>query len=59
MLSNIAPPGSAQVLAKHDLKDATAEEIAATEKANRETEELIWSGTWFIAKYASNSLAAS
>lgn len=40
VLSNIAPPGSAQVLAKHDLKDATAEEIAATEKANRETEEV-------------------
>lgn len=39
VLSNIAPPPSAQVIAKHDLKDATAEEIAATERANRETEE--------------------
>lgn len=40
VLSNIAPPPSAQVIAKHDLKDATAEEIAATEKSNQETEEL-------------------
>ena len=40
VLSNVTPPPSAQVVAKHDLKDATAEEIAATEKANRETEEL-------------------
>jgi hypothetical protein len=40
VLSNVTPPPSAQVVAKHDLKDATAEEIAATERANRETEEL-------------------
>ena len=40
VLSNATPPPSAQVVAKHDLKDATAEEIAATERANRETEEL-------------------
>jgi len=44
VLSNIAPPASAEVVARYDLADATAEEIAATEKANRETEEfnLVW-----------------
>ena len=40
VLSNIAPPASAQIVARHDLTDATAEEIAATEKSNQETEEL-------------------
>jgi hypothetical protein len=39
VMSNFAPSASAQVVAKHALADATAEEIAATEKANRETEE--------------------
>jgi hypothetical protein len=39
VMSNFAPPASAQVVAKHDLKDTTAEDIAAAEKSNRETEE--------------------
>jgi hypothetical protein len=39
VLSNLAPPASARIVAKHDLTDATAADIAATEKANRETEE--------------------
>jgi len=40
VLSNATPPPSAQVVAKHDLKDATAEEIAATEKYNQEIARL-------------------
>jgi hypothetical protein len=39
VLSNIAPPDSAQIVARRAFTDATAEEIAATERANRETEE--------------------
>ena len=44
VLSNIPPPASAEVVARYDLADATEAEIAATEKANRETEEfnLVW-----------------
>jgi Domain of unknown function (DUF4124) len=40
VLSNIAPPGSAEVVAKHALTEATAEEITATAKANQETQNL-------------------
>lgn len=39
VLSNFAPPDSAQIVARRAFTDVTAEEIAATEKANRETEE--------------------
>jgi DNA-binding IclR family transcriptional regulator len=40
VLSNIAPPESAQIVARRDLTDATAEEIAATEKYNQEIARL-------------------
>ena len=36
VLSNVAPPASAQIVARHDLTDATEAEIAATEKSNLE-----------------------
>ena len=39
VLSNFAPPDSAQIVARRAFTDVTAEEIAATEKANRETAE--------------------
>ena len=50
VLSNLAPPPSGQIVAKHDLKDATAEEIAATEKANRESEEFNLASNLFDSK---------
>ncbi len=37
VLSNTVPPASARIMARQDLPDATAAEIAATETANRET----------------------
>ncbi|MDH3442555.1 MAG: hypothetical protein OEN50_01405 [Deltaproteobacteria bacterium] len=40
VLSNIAPAATARIMARHDLTDATAAEIAATETANRETARL-------------------
>ena len=40
VLSNFAPPDSAQIVARRAFTDVTAEEIAATEKANRETAEV-------------------
>jgi hypothetical protein len=40
VLSNFAPPGSAEIVARHQLTDATDAEIAATEKANQEIAKL-------------------
>jgi hypothetical protein len=36
VLSNLPPPPSTEIVARQNLADATAEEIAATEKANLE-----------------------
>jgi hypothetical protein len=40
VLSNVAPPASARIVARHNLTDATEAEIAATEKSNLEIAKL-------------------
>jgi len=40
VLSNVAPPASARLVARHDLPDATEADIAATEKSNLEIAKL-------------------